>query len=221
MNADPDLDPDIILPNVNNIPHHNLNISFSISIQNVRSMNISTRNDITTEKILAVSAKKTDFIFLSDLRLNSNKQISAVNDLTKKFFLKGYKFYHNSILPSRGVGILIHKNIYDSNFQILESSQGIDCNYLILHVEYNSRQFILCSLYGPNHDTEIEFYDVLKRDLQRFNCPIIIGGDWNATLDDSNVNQNIDIVNMRNLPSLRRTLKILELSSGYHLVLEF
>ena len=51
-----------------------LNDHLSFSTQNVRSMNISTKNDITLQKILAICNLKTDFIFLSDLRLNSVKK---------------------------------------------------------------------------------------------------------------------------------------------------
>jgi len=70
-------------------------------------MNVSTKNSITVQKILAICSLKTDIIFLSDLRLNSTKQISAVHVLEKHFFFNGYKLYHNSNLPSRGVGILV------------------------------------------------------------------------------------------------------------------
>ena len=78
-------------------------------------MNISTKNDITLQKVLGICSLKSDIIFLSDLRLNSSKQSSAVHDLEKLFFFNGYKFYHNSVVASRGVGILIKKTICDSN----------------------------------------------------------------------------------------------------------
>ena len=73
------------------------------------------------------------------------------------------------------------------------------------------KEFVFASIYGPNHDTEIAFYDTLKNNLKQFRCPIIVGGDWNATLDCSNIGTNIDIVNMRNIPSIRRSQKISEL----------
>jgi hypothetical protein len=65
-------------------PFYNLNLS--LSIQNVRSLNVSTKNDITTQKIIAICGLKTDIIFLCDLRLNSEKNIHAVHDLEKQFF---------------------------------------------------------------------------------------------------------------------------------------
>jgi len=88
--APPDPDPNgnynpIVIPNLNdnnNVHNVYLNkklLNASFSIQNVRSMNVSTKNDMTAQKILAICNLKSDIIFLSDLRLNSQKQISAVH----------------------------------------------------------------------------------------------------------------------------------------------
>ena len=90
-----------------NQPLSVLALNLSFSCQNVRSMNISTKNDITTQKILSICSLKRDFIFLSDLRINSTKQHSAVHDLEKTFLFNGYNFVHNSKTSLRGVGILI------------------------------------------------------------------------------------------------------------------
>jgi hypothetical protein len=55
----------------------------SFSCQNVLSLNVSTRNSKTDLKILAVTKKNCDIILLSDTRLNSDKQVAALHDLTK------------------------------------------------------------------------------------------------------------------------------------------
>ena len=191
---------------------------FTFSIQNVRSLNISTRNDITLQKIIAICSLNTDFIFLSDLRLNSLKQISAINDLKKRFFLKGYEFFHNSTRPSRGTGILIRKKIRDSNFRILSEVCDLDGNFYIMHIEKNNSRFVLASIYGPNHDDEIEFYTHLKTELEKFSDPLYIGGDWNATLDRSRVGTNIDVLNMVNIPSLVRSNAINDLCTSLNLI---
>jgi hypothetical protein len=94
------------------------NPKLTLSSQNVHSLNISTKNDITSSKILAITKRKCDIIFVCDVRLNSEKQKSAVHDIQKQFFLRGYKFFHNSRTSSRGVGILIHKNILEGQFTI-------------------------------------------------------------------------------------------------------
>jgi hypothetical protein len=82
--------------------------------QNVRSLNISTKNIFTEQKILAITNSGADIIFLSDLRLNSYKQIDACKDIAKKFFLRGYKLLHNSVTSSRGVGILINRKVSEN-----------------------------------------------------------------------------------------------------------
>jgi len=203
-----------------NLPNPFQYLGISLGIQNVRSMNISTKNDLTTQKILAICNIKTDIIFLSDLRLNSNKQISAVHDLEKKFFFNGYKLHHNSRASIRGVGILIRKEM-DEKLRIIEKIDSEDGNFLLLRVMYRELEFILCSVYGPNRDCEIIFYNELKTVLQNFNCPIVCGGDWNATYDNSPAEHNLDVVNMRNIPSNRRTEKILELCTVLNLIEPF
>jgi len=173
-------------------------------------MNISTKNDITVQKIIAICSLKTDIIFLSDMRLNTSKQISALHDLEKTFLFNGYKLVHNSSLSNRGVGILFKKDFNDTNLSVIRSIKDTDCNSLILHVRINNHELVLASIYGPNHDNELEFFNVLQTNLQNFQCPVIVGGDWNATLDNSEVGVNIDVVNMRNIPSVRRTNRIIE-----------
>jgi exonuclease III len=129
------------------------------------------------------------------MRLNSLKQISAVHDLEKKLFLKGYKLFHNSSTSLRGVGILVNRNYAESDFLLLNEVSSNDGNILGLHVEINGQKVLFCSIYGPNKDTDITFYDELKNTIRPFNCPVILGGDWNATFDTSDVNHNLDIVN--------------------------
>jgi len=228
----PDPDPVLIHAPVNNLYDanvlldQNINtnsklVGTSIAIQNVRSLNVSTKNDISTQKILAICKLGTDIIFLSDLRLNSSKQVSAVHDLDKKIFLKGYKFYHNSCSSLRGVGILLSKKYIDSDFSILQVVRDVSCNILCLHVEIKGQQIILCSVYGPNKDTDLDFYQDLINILRPFDCPLILGGDWNATMDISDANVNLDIVNMQNVPSVRRSLKILEMCQDFNLIEPF
>ncbi len=128
------------LQNDNRATVNNSNLSFSI--QNVRSMNISTKNDITLQKILAICSTKSDFIFLSDLRLNSTRQNASLLELEKMFFFHGYKLIHNSTLPSRGVGILIKRGIFDNDLEILNTVRTVDCNCLTLHVRVFNKEYV-------------------------------------------------------------------------------
>ena len=211
----------ILYPDPNPVINLNYNSSvfnLNLSSQNVRSFNISTKNDITIQKILAITSLKSDIVFLSDLRLNSSKQISGVNDIEKQFFFKGYKFFHNSTLASRGVGILISKNIFEKNLSVLEQVATPDCNMLILKCMYNNTALSLISVYGPNHDNDSDFFNILSVNLRDITSPIIIAGDWNATMDMSEVENNLDVVNMRNIPSRRRSEKILEICANFSLL---
>ena len=165
---------------------------------------------------MALTKQKHDFILVCDVRLNSLKQSAAIHDLEKKFKLKGYDFIHNSKSSSRGVGILINNN---TSYTILNKTVDFYDNYILLHVCVNDYQFIIGAVYGPNRD-ENEFFDNLKldiRNLNHTNCPIILGGDWNATWDSNPVQSNIDVINMVNIPSKRRTQKINALARGLSL----
>jgi hypothetical protein len=81
--------------------------AISFLSQNVQSLNISTLCKKTSKKILIVTRECDEIILLSDIRLNSNKQVAATLDITKRFLYRGYNFIHNSRENSRGVGILI------------------------------------------------------------------------------------------------------------------
>jgi len=177
----------------------------SFSCQNVLSLNVSTRNSKTDLKILAVTKKNCDIILLSDTRLNSDKQVAALHDLTKKFLLKGYNFIHNSKSASRGVAILIKKSLpWNIHSKICDNGD----NYLIVDITISGKKFTLASIYGPNND-DMLFYDNLLAALQSVgNSSIVVGGDWNATWDPSPVQSNIDVINMNNIPSKRRSERI-------------
>ena len=49
------------------------------------------------------------------------------------------------------------------------------------------------------------------------NSEIIIGGDWNATWDNSRIGKNLDIINMVSLPSLNRTNALRKLATNLNL----
>jgi exonuclease III len=183
-------------------------LDFNFSTQNVRSLNISTKNVITEQKILAIVKGGCDIIFLSDLRLNSLNQSTACKELVKTFYLHGYKFIHNSKISSRGVGILINRKILDV-VTIHSVNRDINCNYLLVDIEFPSGKYTIGSVYGANTNDGISMYMDLERDVKSFkNGNIILGGDWNATWSLEEVERNIDVLNMVNVPSIRRSRAI-------------
>ncbi len=56
----------------------NKSLDLNFSIQNVRSLNIATKNLITDQKLLAITKLGSDIIFLADLRLNSLNKLPHV-----------------------------------------------------------------------------------------------------------------------------------------------
>ena len=190
----------------------------NFSAQNTLSMNVSTKCKKTDQKITAITKERSEIIFLSDIRLNTSNQSYSSHDLEKKFAFKGYDFFHNSKGSSRGVGILLSKKLdYTINIARYDPSD----NYLLLHVTISNYKMILGAVYGPNGN-EDNFYEMLDGELEILErAPTILGGDWNATWDNSDVNLNMDVLNMVNIPSRVRSNRIGALSSKFKLTEPF
>ncbi len=189
--------------------------SLTITAQNCLSLNISSKNNKTDLKILALTKGLNDIVLVSDIRLNSIKQSAALHDLEKKFLLKGYNFIYNSKSSSRGVGILLKSSLV---YTIHNTLHDYDDNYLLLDISVDNYRFVLGSVYGPNRD-ELEFFDNLKLDIRNLNKKsIILGGDWNATMDSNPAPVNIDVINMASIPSKRRSQKIATIASSLNLI---
>ncbi len=192
-----------------NIPGRNNIIDLNFDTQNVRSFNIATKNIITEQKLLAVTKSGNDIVFLSDLRLNSLKQIIACKELVKKFYFRGYKFIFNSPSSSMGVGILIKKTALEK-ISILNTVRDTEGNFILIDIEHKNSRFTLGSVYGANTNEGIQMYDSLQKNILDLKNEFIIlgGGDWNSTYDCSAVHDNIDVLNMVNIPSVRRSNRI-------------
>jgi exonuclease III len=169
---------------------------------------------VQDKKIQAITKKDADIIFLCDIRLNSNKQKYACHDLEKKFKFKGYDFYHNSTINSRGVGILIRTSL---GITPTNSYADNECNILLLTCNVRNTPTTIGSLYGPNFNDK-KFFSNLDSflDLVTNNC-IILGGDLNATWDQREANENIDVINMQNIQSKFRTEKLHQLANKFNL----
>jgi hypothetical protein len=55
--------------------------SISILTQNVQSLNISSMCKKTSKKIFSVTRERDEIVLLSDIRLNSSKQVAATMDI--------------------------------------------------------------------------------------------------------------------------------------------
>jgi exonuclease III len=105
--------------------------------------------------------------------------------------------YHNSPHNKRGTCILIKS---DLNHDVINEYRDSVGNILGLKININDVNFLIVSVYGPNHNDK-SFFDRLG-DILRINrdIPTIIGGDWNLTLSTDNKDSNIDIINMLSPP---------------------
>jgi hypothetical protein len=95
-----------------------------------------------------------------------------------------------------------------------------DGNIIVLDInlDVGNERLIVGSLYGTNQNEE-GFFNTLDQFLTHLNGPpIILGGDLNATWDNRNVNVNLDVHAMQNIPSIFRTNKIRSLCTNFNLV---
>ncbi len=142
------------------------------------------------------------------------KQKAAVHDVEKYFMLNGYKLFHNSTKNVRGVVILVNRKL---SFSVLNTYKDDDCNIIILDMEFGKERLVVGSLYGPNQNEEI-FFQNLDSFLSRIQIPcLILGGDLNATWDNRNVNDNLDVHAMNNIPSVFRSNKLREICVAHNL----
>jgi exonuclease III len=189
--------------------------SLSFSAQNCNSLNISTNCEKQFKKLLAIISLGSDVIFLSDIGISNNNNISDLENVFRYNNTCQYDFVFNSSLNRRGCGILINRRLdysitdtlKDANENILSVTLSLD-NYLIRAV----------SVYSPNVNDRAFFTDlnnILQRDRH---IPTVLGGDWNMTVSINNSEHNIDIINMANPPSLFRSRLLYKLCDTFDLV---
>ena len=193
------------------------NLSFS-SI-NCNSLNMSSCNKLIQQsKVYGVAKLKSDVIFMSDIRLCNRNKVSGLNDLSNIFLTNpyySYSFMHNSTQNKRGTGILIKSDI---PFVELARREDREENFLLVRVEIRGKTLILGSVYGPNKIDE-NFFKNLKTSITELgNYPIIIGGDWNCTISKDPIEDNIDCLNMQNIPNVRHSNLVEELSTSLSLM---
>jgi exonuclease III len=201
------VDGDLVNDIPNTPPHNNIDrVGFpkiNFSCQNVCSLNISKPSKKTNSKLITITRNGADIIFLCDTRLNSDKQIAGVNDITKKLRFMGYTIFHNSRKSMRGTAILISNKL---SFVTLDTFCDENCNMLMQKISIGNATLTVGSIYGPNDDDE-DFFNQINDAILRFDSDfVIIGGDWNATYDTRNSRQNIDTLNTVSIPSVRRSL---------------
>ena len=107
--------------------------------------------------------------------------------ISEKYWMqdwKGEMYFSHGTCGSRGVAILIPKNLSVDVKQIITDENG---RYIILDVTIDDNSFILVNIYAPTKDKLVEqkmFLSKIKTHLSNFiDCNIIIGGDFNTCLN--------------------------------------
>jgi exonuclease III len=176
-----------------------LSLGISVAAQNCNSLNVSSIKNQDL-KLSAIINYKTDVVLLSDIRLNCKH--STIMDKLGLW----YTVYYNSSKNSRGVAVLISKQVEHS---VAETAVDPQENALLLKVNVRGKIVILGSVYGPNDNNCLPFFTFVNNTLAGWsNIPVILGGDWNATPSSLPVNENPDVAFMPNIPSLVRTEQI-------------
>ena len=190
----------------------------TISGINCNSLNMSTTSKHNQlRKIYGITKLKTDLIFLSDIRICNRNLVSGIADITKTFSTnpyQSYNFLHNSSSNKRGVGILIKSDLCFSEELVIRDPGE---NYILVRARIKGTSLIIGAVYGPNNHDPV-FFNNLKRDIRALGGHrIVLGGDWNCTYSNENVNHNLDCLNMVNLPNLRHTNLLLQMCDEFDL----
>ncbi len=99
------------------------------------------------------------------------------------------------------------------SYTLRDSFSDEACNILLLKIECATISLTIGSIYGPN-----TFFNQLNDAIKRFNSDyVVIGGDWNTTVDGRNSGSNIDTLNTVSIPSVRRSLWLDNLSTSLNL----
>jgi hypothetical protein len=113
------------------------------------------------------------------------------------------------------VAVLIRNEL---DIQVLEEMRDNQENALLMRVTIRDEQLLIGAVYGPNTN-EFAVYDFLQGILNRCRgIPVVLGGDWNATLSNLPLNVNPDVFSMRAVPSTARTNRILQLCEDFRLL---
>ena len=122
-----------------------------------------------SEFFLHAEQYQPDVICLSDTRFDEKLERKVRNELDY------LPYFSSQTSNRRGVAILIKKN---SPIVVINSVKDRFGNFLAIKCKYDSKNFVLACIYGPNEDNPT-FFTELFRKIQNFNTPeVLIVGDF-------------------------------------------
>ncbi len=165
---------------------------------NVNTLNVSSFKDghcKTLEKLVAITNRGSDVIFMSDCRLGRGvEKIKRVLQLGLK---TSYNLYTNSTRGDRGVCIAISR---DRNVEVIEEiKESVFENYLLLKCKIDQKLILLGAVYGPNTNNTAFYRDLIAK-IESHNIPTVIGGDFNTVLCGNRGAENLDLEDRDNIP---------------------
>jgi exonuclease III len=205
------------LPSAGAETNSNFILDFDIKSLNCNSLNLCCSCENYDLKMDAICNLGGDIIFLSDIRLgqmNNKRAIHKLSTTLLKSKLRNHQLLYNSTMNKRGVAILITKKI---KITVIEEFKDQNENILLVRVMLDDAEIVLGSIYGPN-TTDREFYRNIDNFLTRNkNLPVVLGGDWNTTWDNSQAHLNIDVMGMVRTPNMLNGTLLRELSEKHNL----
>ena len=170
----------------------------SLNCDGLRSHN--KKQNLCTE----IKRLKPQIFMLIDTRFNEEHERIFKN------LLPEYRIFSSLVTESaRGVSILLSKNI---DIEVLDSESDDIGNLLILKVKYESKYLVLCAHYGLSDRDRPEIIENLFTKLLSLGTQnILVGGDWNLTLNFNIDNQGY------NEPGKPRSARRLKELMGIHL----
>ena len=121
--------------------------------------------------------KRADIFILADTRIDKDIEKSVRNEWG------GEAVFNSFNSRSRGVAIFFLKGLIIKIGNSISDEAG---NMLALELEYSAKKILLVGLYGPNTDSPQFYSETLFPVINNSDADyVIIGGDWNLTLDQS------------------------------------
>ncbi len=98
----------------------------TIASVNCNSLNMSSVGSFNHKlKLYGITSLKSDIIFVLDIRMSNNANVSCIDSVKTTFRTNpygGYDFFYNSTQNKRGVGILLKKS---ACFSVLEEKREV------------------------------------------------------------------------------------------------
>ena len=147
--------------------------SFNIITWNVRGVGSQTKRTRILNHLTHLNA---DICLLQETHLTP----LTYNTLRSQQYTQIFSAHYNS--KQRGVAILIHKKIKFTHNTTISDPEG---RFIIINISVNNNPVTIASIYGPNIDNPAFFHNFFSSLSSLSHCPVIIGGDFNTTIDPS------------------------------------